>query len=223
MAARKSTPKKKATVKKRAPRKKAARTRAGETRNSPGRPPLIEKGYNDIDRTWHPESPAGRFIAAMRIGNYIHVACAFAGISTQTWKNWNARAREHHVNEFEEPDWDDIPAQEQPYVAFVSAVTRAEAESEVELVGVVRKVGKGNDKQPADWRAAMALLSRRHAGRWRERTGVDVQPTASSDLSKDDIGRLLKDAKVLEGAHAIEQAMAEAEAEAAEKARAESG
>lgn len=210
-------------ARKRTARKRKPTQKPGVTRATRGQPPIIEKGWNHLDRTWTNDSPCGRFLAAMRIGNYIHVACAFAGISTTTWKNWNARAREHHVNEFEEPDWDAIPESEVPYVAFITAVTRAEAESEVELVGLVRKVGKGNDKLPPDWRAAMALLSRRHAGRWRERTGVDVQPTAGSDLSKDDIGRLLKDDKVLEGAQAIEEALATAEAEAAEKARAESG
>jgi hypothetical protein len=57
---------------------------------------------------------------------------------------------------------------EQPYVQFFHATTRAIAESEEQLVGDIQ------DQTPKDWRAAIELLQRRFPQRWSKKTNVDV-------------------------------------------------
>jgi hypothetical protein len=87
-----------------------------------------------------------RICSAIRAGNYPAVAAVAAGISEATFYRWMEQGR---------------TAGKGPHRDFYEAVKQAEAESEVHAVAILRKEMKG------DWRAAVALLERRHAGRWR--------------------------------------------------------
>lgn len=86
---------------------------------------------------------------AIRAGNYPAVAARAAGVSESTFYRWMERGRSDAKG---------------PHRAFYEAVREAEAESEVHLVAVLRKSSKDGD-----WRAALALLERRYAERWRKR------------------------------------------------------
>jgi hypothetical protein len=103
---------------------------------------------------------------AIRAGNYPAVAARAAGISESTFYRWMEQGRSEAKG---------------PHRAFYDAVKEAEAESEVHAVAILRKEMKG------DWRAAVALLERRHSERWRRRerhehTIEDERPVV--DLSR---------------------------------------
>ena len=73
---------------------------------------------------------------------------------------------------------------ESPYREFCDAVTRAEQESVVSLVDLVRSHAVG------DWRAAAFLLERRHKKDWGRRETIDA--TVTSQLDAELERRLLK-------------------------------
>lgn len=83
--------------------------------------------------------------AALQAGNYASAACAMAGIDDATFYRWMQRgARERRG----------------AYCEFRDAVERATARGEVSLVAIIRKAAE------KDWRAALALVERRHPERW---------------------------------------------------------
>jgi len=88
-----------------------------------------------------------RLLDALRAGNTRKAACLYAGIDQDTLAIWQRR-----------------------YSDFSDLLTRAEAQSEVALVSIIRQAAH------ADWRAGMALLERRFPDSWgrRERIDLDV-------------------------------------------------
>jgi len=80
----------------------------------------------------------------VRSGNYLKVACAAAGISTDALSNWRKKGA----------------AGEEPYAAFLAELQQAELDCESALVK------KWHDAAPDDWRAARDLLARRFPDRW---------------------------------------------------------
>jgi hypothetical protein len=89
-----------------------------------------------------------RICSAIRAGNYPATAARASGIAESTFYRWMERGR------IEERG---------PYRGLYEAVKDAEAEGEAHAVAILRKEMKG------DWRAAVALLERRHPERWRRR------------------------------------------------------
>lgn len=85
----------------------------------------------------------GRLLQAIRAGNTRRAACAYAGIDENTLARWIAR-----------------------YGDFGESLTRAEAESEVQLVAQVR--------QADDWHAKAWLLERRWPDVWGKREKVEI-------------------------------------------------
>lgn len=84
-----------------------------------------------------------RLLSAIRAGNTRRAACAYAGISDETLARW-----------------------QRAHVDFVDALTRAEAESEVQLVDQVR--------QADDWHAKAWILERRWPDAWGKRDKVEI-------------------------------------------------
>jgi hypothetical protein len=104
----------------------------------------------------------GRIIEALRAGNYIDVACAYAGIGTSTYYRWMQRALD--------PDAPDI------YREFREAVQRARAEAEIRNVGLIQRAASDGT-----WQAAAWFLERSHPRKWgrhdrHEVTGPDGGP-----------------------------------------------
>jgi hypothetical protein len=107
---------------------------------------------------------------AIRAGNYMETAAAYAGIAKPTLYNWLKRGRD-------EPDT--------IYGALVEAVELAVAEAEVRDVALIAKAADDGVWQASAWR-----LERRYPDRYGRRTRhdvsgrVDVRPTPYLDVSK---------------------------------------
>ncbi|GAF79449.1 unnamed protein product, partial [marine sediment metagenome] len=91
-----------------------------------------------------------KIITAIRAGNYFNVSCRYAGISPATGLQWIQRGKGEHDREAK-----------QIYVDFVEAVNSAKAQSEVEMVAIIRKAALDGQ-----WPAAMTYLERAHPKRW---------------------------------------------------------
>lgn len=89
-----------------------------------------------------------QMIAALREGGSYQNACALAGVNYRTFNRWMQRGE----READGPFW-----------AFRSAILRAEAEAEVDMVAA------WNNAMPDNWRAAAAFLERRYPERWGRR------------------------------------------------------
>lgn len=85
---------------------------------------------------------------AVKIGNYVEVAAAVAGIDKSTVYRWMAMGRE---------------AKSGMYREFYDEVKEAEAFAENTAVGQVRRAGAID---PRNWTAAMTFLERRFRDRW---------------------------------------------------------
>jgi len=88
-----------------------------------------------------------KILAALRDGNYRHVASQAAGIDYATLARW---------------------MQDPRHRAFREDCERAEAEAELQLVGIVRRAAEGDPK------LALEFLSRRHPERWAATAKFDT-------------------------------------------------
>jgi len=105
-------------------------------------------------------------------GAYRTPAAVATGISETTWFRWNQIARKQELAfwaEFDERHGEDadifsVPEDElpetHPYLEFLWQVEEAEAESEQQLVKIVKTAA------PDDWKAALEMLSRKQSTRW---------------------------------------------------------
>lgn len=106
-----------------------------------------------------------RLVGAIRAGNYLETAAAYAGVHPASVRNWlrrgaaAQRARDRGGL---------VDVEEAPYWEFFVAVTRAEAEAEVRDVTRIVKAGE------RDWRAVAWRLEHRNPDRWgRQAIHVD--------------------------------------------------
>jgi transposase-like protein len=86
-----------------------------------------------------------RIVEAVRVGNTVEVAAAYAGISRSTLHRWLSHEKT-----------------DPRYAALRTEVLKAEAEAEFYAVAIIRRA------MPEDWRAALAFLERRRPARWRQ-------------------------------------------------------
>ena len=94
-----------------------------------------------------------KIVDAIRLGNYIETAAAYAGISKSTLYDWlkkGGRARSGKYREFSD------------------AVEKALAESEMRDVAVITAAAKEN------WQAAAWRLERKFPDRWGRRERIDA-------------------------------------------------
>lgn len=94
-----------------------------------------------------------RLMEAIRLGNYLYAACAFAGISIQTFHNWMDKGEKAKSGE---------------YLEFFDEVTRAQAEAETRMVTLWQR------QIPEDWKAARDFLARRFPERWAPREKKEI-------------------------------------------------
>jgi len=103
-----------------------------------------------------------RLLESIAAGNYLKVACAYAGISYSTYRNWMVQGEQTTKGQ---------------YRKFFEEVNEAIAEAEVVSVARIKKA------ENRDWRAAAWLLERRHPERWanthRIQQEVDKQQEAT--------------------------------------------
>lgn len=152
-AAKRAAPKRGAG-KRKAPKRQTRRTAAVAI----GRPTALTP---EVRRT---------VVQAIRGGVYAHVAAQHAGIAPSTYYGWMARGRAERdrlLAMIEEGE--DRPApldSERPFLEFLEAVSRADAEAEIVATLKVR--------QADDWRAAAWYLERRHPDRYGRRSQVEI-------------------------------------------------
>ena len=112
-----------------------------------GRPPGILKLSDEIER---------QIILAIRAGNYIETAAAYAGIHKDTFYAWLKTAVAAKAK---------CPARrtdtDRRLIAFSDAIGKALAESEVRDVRKISEAIEGGD-----WRAAAWRLERKFTKRW---------------------------------------------------------
>lgn len=136
-------------------------------------PPRAEKEPATIGRPpkIHDAAVVKKFLGAIRTGNYIETAAAFAGLTKSTVYEWmKAGARENQRRENgEEPD----PAMDAK-AEFSNAVEKALAEAEVRDVLLIGKAAE------REWQAAAWRLERKFPARYGRKVQADVQATVTN-------------------------------------------
>jgi hypothetical protein len=123
-----------------------------------GRPPLLT-----------PEVQTA-IVNAIREGNYRTVAAAAAGVHRNTltnWEKWGTEGKE-------------------PYVDFMCALQKAEADAEISLLAEIKSAQAGlTGERGADlWQSKAWILERRFASRWCARVKQQVAENVDALTSK---------------------------------------
>lgn len=117
-----------------------------------------------------------QIVVAVRAGNYMETAAAFAGISKDTFYKWLKRgARERQ--RLDDSTNAKPRKKELPFLEFSDAVTRAISEAEVRDVQNISKAGEAGD-----WRASAWRLARRHPERWGNTEKVQANVNHSGEV-----------------------------------------
>ena len=103
-----------------------------------------------------------KIVSAIKAGNYIETAAAYAGISKNTLYEWLKRG-EREKQRVEKSNKAKIKKSEEIYVIFTDAVEKALAEAEMRDVLII---GKAAEKE---WQAAAWRLERKFPDRWGKR------------------------------------------------------
>jgi hypothetical protein len=149
-------------------------------------------GQIEWEARWDDKSPAGKCLIAVRQGSTRRDSALFGGVSKSLLHEWIQRGELHEHD-------DPVPEEEQAFVEFVDALTRAEANSNVELVALWRSHAKD------DWRAAKELLARRNPAEWGQR--VELETHHSGEVTTGAFDPVLT-AKILASPEALAHAMA---------------
>jgi transposase len=109
-----------------------------------------------------------RLCEALGNGNWREVACAWAGISSSTFRNWMAKGEAEKVGRFRD---------------FRRRVLEAEQSAEIRAVQLVMQAAE-NDARHAEW-----FLERKFPERWgrkdrHELTGAGGGPVVTESLSQ---------------------------------------
>lgn len=123
-----------------------------------------------------------KIIQAIKAGNYMETAAAYAGINKSTLYDWLKRGEREKQRMGKNPRYR-IRKSEKPYVEFSDAVEKALAEAEMRDVLLI---GKAAEEQ---WQAAAWRLERKFPDRWGRRV-LDVEHKGSLEVKNDDIRRI---------------------------------
>lgn len=115
---------------------------------------------------------------AIRAGNYMETASAYAGISKSTLYEWLRRG-EREKQRVAENNRARIRKSEQIYVEFSDSVEKALAESEVRDVALIAKASE------TQWQAAAWRLERRFPERWGKKDNVQLEGNMSVNIVDD--------------------------------------
>lgn len=163
------------TVKPATKTKTAQKPRASMTKNVKKKPrksvakPLEEKTIQTVKKNGRPTKftpeVTSKILSAIRGGNYIETAAAWAGVNKQTIYDWLRQG---------------AAATTGPFREFSDAVGEALAHAEiVDLQNVAEAAKKGN------WQAAAWRLERRNPSRWGRKDRVPVAP--EDEINYDDL------------------------------------
>ena len=135
-----------------------------------------------------------RLIEALTAGNYMNIACQYAGIGESTVYRWLADARDElaAINSGEKPDPDKARL-----IEMADQIDSARAEAETRNVFMIQKAAK-----EGTWQAAAWWLERTAPKRWgryvrTEISGPDEGPVQVSVTTRDletKLAQLIEDA-----------------------------
>jgi len=139
------------------------------------------------------ESVSKAITDALKVGSYLQTAISMGGISSATFHAWIKRGHDERKRreafeldlaamERKTERWAMAQAdeaitkqKEEPYLAFMEAVTLAVAESEVSALKTIKTASKD------DWRAAAWMLERRTPTKWGRRV-LDINATVDAAI-----------------------------------------
>lgn len=116
-----------------------------------------------------------RIVSAIRAGNYLETAAAYAGIGETTLHRWMQQGA---------TDESDVI-----YREFREAVERARAEAEVRTVALIQQAA------PQSWQAAAWYLERSHPKRWARREKVEMSGPEGGPITLQGLAELMGVAK----------------------------
>ena len=116
-----------------------------------------------------------RIVSAIRAGNYLETASAYAGIDQSTLHKWISRSKEP-----------DAPV---ALIEFRQSVERARAEAEVRTVALIQQAA------PQSWQAAAWYLERSHPKRWARREKVEMSGPEGGPITLQGLAELMGVAK----------------------------
>lgn len=121
-----------------------------------------------------------RVIEALRAGNYMETAAAYAGISKAALYKYLALGREAREKE---SNGGILSDQESKFAEFVDSVEKARADAEIRNVHLIQQAAQGGT-----WQAAAWFLERSMPGKWARReklehSGPDGGPITLSGLA----------------------------------------
>lgn len=130
-----------------------------------------------------------KIIQAIKAGNYMETAAAYAGISKSTLYDWLKRGEREKQRVAKNPRYK-IRKSEKIYVEFSDAVEKALAEAEVRDVLLI---GKAAEEQ---WQAAAWRLERKFPDRWGRRViehsgDININ-NPLKDLTTEELKKLIK-------------------------------
>lgn len=116
-----------------------------------------------------------RIVSAIRAGNYLETASAYAGIDQSTLHKWISRSKE--------------PDASAALVEFRQSVERARAEAEVRTVALIQQAASNS------WQAAAWYLERSHPKRWARREKVEMSGPEGGPITLQGLAELMGVAK----------------------------
>ncbi len=135
-----------------------------------------------------------KIVTAIRAGNYIETAAAYAGIHKSTLYDWLKRGEREKQRVAKNPRYR-IKKDEQQFVEFSDAVEKALAEAEVRDVAII---GKAAEEY---WQAAAWRLERKFPEKWG-RQKIDIEHSGQlevnnpfKDLTTEELRELIKKEK----------------------------
>lgn len=98
-------------------------------------------------------------VRILTAGNYVETACAFVGLSKNTFYDWMKRGV-REKERLENNPKARMKKSEEPFVEFSDAVHKALAQAEIRDVAIIGKAAS------SDWKASAWRLTHRHPSRW---------------------------------------------------------
>lgn len=155
-------------------------TSANRLRIFPSNPETTN--LTETNRTMPPGRPtkfnpetAGKIILAVKAGNYVETAAAFAGVCKDSVYAWLERGRKR--NELGEIDTEDLP-----YAQFSDGLETARAQAEMDNVEIIQKAAR------TTWQAAAWFLERQYFKRWGLNSRTIIEGDLTVKISNDPLG-----------------------------------
>lgn len=112
-----------------------------------------------------------KIVQALRAGNYLETAAAWAGVTVVSIRNWLRRGSQAASRQEQGLP---IPQEDEVYLRFFAVVREAQAHAEVRDVARIAQAAE------TDWRAAAWRLEHRSPARWGRQT-VKVEHDVAAD------------------------------------------